>query len=361
MLTYDLKEGSGPLYLRLYERIREDIRSGAIEPGSRLPSKRTLAEHLDVSVITVDGAYRCLIDEGYVTSRERSGYFAAAQDVPAVKRPAPEVPELRDEEPAGGRDYGFRYSALSKIMREVITDCGESLLVKPPAFGCAELRRSIAAFLGRYRGMRVEPSRVIVGSGAEYLYGMLAQLLGRDRLFAVEDPGYEKIRLVYESMGVRVELLPLDGDGVSSRALAATRADILHVTPYHSFPTGITASGGKRREYLSWASRGNRYVVEDDFDSEFSLSRRPAEPLFSMDSAGRVIYLNTFSHSLAPSMRVGYMVLPEALFGEYERRLGFYSCPVPVFDQYVLARFIDRGHFERHLNRVRRRLRMDEK
>ncbi len=358
MLTYDLKEGTGPLYLRLYEQIREDIRSGAVGPGSRLPSKRTLAEHLGVSVITVDGAYRCLIDEGYVISRERSGYFAArlGQAAPRETEAAGDIPE---EETEAGTDHGFRYSALWKIMREVISERGEKLLAKPPAFGCAELRRAIAAFLRRYRGMRVEPGRVIVGSGAEYLYGMLAQLLGRERTFAVEEPGYVKIRKVYESMGVTCRFLPLDGDGVSSEALEATDADILHVTPYHSFPTGITASHEKRREYLDWAARGERYVVEDDFDSEFSPSRRPQEPLFSMDRGGKVIYLNTFSHSLAPSMRIGYMVLPDELFRLYEERLGFYSCPVPVFDQYVLARFIDRGHFERHLNRVRRQLRAE--
>ncbi len=359
MLTYDLKEGTGPKYLRLYERIREDIRSGAIEPGSRLPSKRTLAEHLDVSVITVDGAYRCLIDEGYVTSRERSGYFAARLGKASVRDPGPAAEELAEEAAVTGTDYGFRYSALSKIMREVISERGERLLAKPPAFGCAELRRAIAAFLRRYRGMRAEPGRIIVGSGAEYLYGMLAQLLGRDRLFAIEEPGYEKIRLVYESMGVRCRRLPLDGDGVSSWALAETDADILHVTPYHSFPTGITASHEKRLEYLDWAAKGDRYVIEDDFDSEFSPARRPQEPLFSMDRGGRVIYLNTFSHSLAPSMRIGYMVLPDGLYKMYEEKLGFYSCPVPAFDQYVLARFIDRGHFERHLNRVRRQLRAE--
>lgn len=347
--------------MRLYWHIREDIRSGAIPSGSRLPSKRTLAEHLDVSVITVDGAYKCLVDEGYAVSRERSGYFAAKLGAVSVNAEAPDYTPVVDAPAEPGRDLGFRYSALTKIMREVITDYGEKLLLKPPAFGCAELRNAIAAFLRRYRGMRVEPARVIVGSGAEYLYGMLAQLFGRDRLFALEDPGYEKIRLVYASCGAKYELLPLDGDGISSAALASSSADILHVTPYHSYPTGITASASKRREYLDWAERGGGIIIEDDFDSEFSPSRKPQEPLFSMDRGGRVIYLNTFSHSLAPSMRMGYMVLPEGLLSDYSESLGFYSCPVPAFDQYVLARFIDRGHFERHLNRVRRRLRTEEK
>lgn len=358
MLTYDLKKDKKtPLYLGLYDRIREDIRAGVLRAGERLPSKRTLAEHLGVSVVTVDAAYKLLIDEGYAVSRERSGYFVAKM-APVAAPPARMAESVKPESaPEGPVDFGFRYSALTRIMREVITEYGERLLLKPPATGCAQLRRAIAGFLLRYRGMRAEPERIVVGSGSEYLYGMLVQLLGRDRVFAVENPGYEKIRKVYEAQGAQVELLPLEGDGVASGALSECRADILHVTPYHSFPTGISASAAKRREYLLWASEGDRTIIEDDFDSEFALTRRPQETLFSMDSAGKVIYLNTFSHSLAPSMRMGYMVLPERLMGEYEDRLGFYSCSVPLFDQYVLAEFIDRGHFERHLNRVRRRLR----
>ena len=358
MLTYELKKDKKtPLYLGLYDCVREDIRGGALEPGEKLPSKRTLAEHLGVSVITVEAAYKLLVDEGYVVSRERSGFFVAGM-APTTARPerAPESarPDRGSENPPA---RGFRYSALTRIMREVISQYGERLLQKTPATGCRELREAVAGFLLRYRGMRVDPENIIVGSGAEYLYGMLVQLLGRDRTFAVEDPGYEKIRRVYESQGAEVRLLPLEGDGVASRALADTKAEILHVTPYHSFPTGITASAAKRREYLLWASEGNRIVIEDDFDSEFALTRRPQEALYSMDPSGRVIYLNTFSHSLAPSMRMGYMILPPRLMEEYRERLGFYSCSVPAFDQYVLAEFIERGLFERHLNRVRRALR----
>lgn len=358
MLTYELrKDRKTPLYLGLYDRVREDIRAGVLAPGEKLPSKRTLAEHLGISVVTVDAAYKLLIDEGYAVSRERSGYFVAGR-APVNAMPAMDAPAARPSMPEGERvDFGFRYSALTRIMREVISEYGEYLLLKPPATGCRELREAIAGFLLRYRGMRADPRRIVVGSGSEYLYGMLVQLLGRERVFAVEDPGYEKIRKVYEAQGAKVVLLPLEGDGVASQALSDCDAGILHVTPFHSFPTGISASAAKRREYLSWAEKGERFIIEDDFDSEFALTRRPQETLFSMDRGERVIYLNTFSHSLAPSMRMGYMVLPGRLMEEYEERLGFYSCSVPLFDQYVLAEFIDRGHFERHLNRVRRKLR----
>lgn len=358
MVTYDLNgKEKGPLYLRLYGFLRDDIRIGAIPAGSRLPSKRSLAEHLGVSVVTVDGAYKLLIDEGYAVSRERSGYFVS-RELPAFV-PAGEAvtSHISDEPVSEGSGYGFSYSALTKIMREVISEYGRRLLAKPPALGCAELRNAIGDHLMRYRGMRAEPENIVIGSGAEYLYGMLVQLLGRDRIYAVEDPGYEKIRLVYASQGARCELLPLDGDGIASPALKHSRAGVLHVTPYHSFPTGISASGAKRMEYLSWASTGDRVIIEDDFDSEFSPTRKPVETLFAMDGGERVIYLNTFSHSLAPSMRMGYMVLPGRLMEEYKERLGFYSCTVPLFDQYVLAKFIDGGHFERHLNKVRRGLR----
>lgn len=361
MLTYELKKDKKkPLYLGLYDHVREDIRSGAIAPGEKLPSKRTLAEHLGVSVVTVDAAYKLLIDEGYAVSRERSGYFAAKRAPGGAVLPI--NPGGLSRTPSGadngsGADHGFRYSALRKIMREVIIKYSERLLEKPPAAGCVELREAIAGFLLRYRGIRADTDRIVLGSGAEYLYGMIVQLLGRDRIFAVEDPGYEKIRLVYAAHGARVLLLPLEGDGVASGALRETQADVLHVTPFHSFPTGITASAAKRREYLDWAAGGDRVVIEDDFDSEFALTRRPQETLYSMDTQGCVIYMNTFSHSLAPSMRMGYMVLPGPLMEEYRERLGFYSCSVPAFDQYVLAEFIEGGHFERHLNRVRRRLR----
>ncbi len=357
MVTYDLKKDKKtPLYLGLYDNLREDIRAGVLKAGERLPSKRTLAEHLGVSVVTVDAAYKLLIDEGYAVSRERSGYFVAKL-APGPTVPARAGEPVRAVEAKPPADLGFRFSSLTKLMREVITEYGERLLMKPTATGCRELREAIAGFLLRYRGMRADPERIVVGSGAEYLYGMLVQLLGREKLYAVEDPGYMKIRRVYAAQGARVTLLPLEGDGVASAALSRCGADVLHVTPYHSYPTGVTASAEKRREYLGWALEGERVVVEDDFDSEFALTRRPQETLFSMDGGERVVYLNTFSHSLAPSMRMGYMVLPERLMKEYEETLGFYACSVPLFDQYVLAEFIDRGLFERHLNRVRRRLR----
>ena len=356
MLTYDLqKRGRSPLYYALYRAIREDIAAGTLPPGEKLPSKRALAEHLGVSVVTVEGAYRLLIDEGYVSSRERSGFYVRAVGAERIG-PAPGREPLRllPEEPASaGTD--FPYSLWSKTLRRVISDQGSRLADRPPNEGCAVLRNAIARYLLRYRGMYAQPERIVVGSGSEQLYGFVARMLA-GRTFAIEWPSYGQIEAVYKGAGAAVERLPIGAAGIESGALAAATAQVLHVTPFHSWPTGVTAPAAKRYEYLQWAAaRPGRYIVEDDFDSEFFMPGKPLESLYSMDERGAVIYLNTFSRSLAPSMRMGYMILPEALLPDYRERVGMYSCSVPVLEQYALAAFLDEGHFERHLNRVRRR------
>ena len=357
MLTYALQDEGQPKYYQLYTAIREDILRGELRPGQKLPSRRALAEHLHVSVVTVSGAYEQLVDEGYLAAKPRSGYYVSAiSSLPQQTRQQTRL-HLLPADPAAPQEqdgYGFRYSALTKLMREVIADCGTKLLEKPPHYGCAELRNAIADYLLRYRGMLAQPDCIVVGSGAEYLYGLIVQLLGRERIYGLEDPGYEKVRQVYAANGAVCELLPMSDDGIDAGALAHARASVLHITPFHSFPTGITTSAAKRSEYLAWAAARGAILVEDDFDSEFSENKKPLQTLYSMDRRGCVIYVNTFSHSLAPSMRMGYMVLPESLMALYREKLGFYSCSVPLFDQYVLARFISQGYFERHLNRLRR-------
>lgn len=357
MLTYDLRTGTQPKYYQLYTCIREDILRAELLPGQKLPSRRALAEHLKISLATVSGAYEQLVDEGYLTAKPRSGYYVSEiSRLPPHTQPQTRLRMLPADTAAAQpqEGYGFRYSALTRLMREVIADCGPRLLEKPPHYGCAELRNAIAEYLLRYRGMLAQPECIVIGSGAEYLYGMIVQLLGRERIYALEDPGYEKIRQVYAANGAKYELLALHDAGISAEALTATRATVLHVTPFHSFPSGVTTSAAKRSAYLSWAAERDAILIEDDFDSEFSENKKPLQTLYSMDRRGCVIYLNTFSHSLAPSMRMGYMVLPETLMAQYREKLGFYSCSVPLFDQYVLARFISQGYFERHLNRLRR-------
>ncbi len=364
-LNYDLNAaGEGPKYQRLYKLIRVDIVNGILPEKTRLPSRRGLADALNVSVSTVDAAYQKLIDEGYVYSRERAGYFVSRVD--KTCEVDDQVPELHlcsdppDEEYEKHGD-GFQYSDLRKIMREVITEYGSRLMGRPPHKGCAELRNAIAEYLLRRRGMVAQPDQIIIGSGSEYMYGMLVQLLGRERVYGLENPSYEKIHKIYSAQGARYRLLDMDDEGISSAALASTDADVLHVTPFFSYPSGISASESRRAEYIAWAEEHDGIIIEDDFCSEFSMRRSPLRTLYSRDKSGRVIYLNTFSRSLAPSMRMGYMVLPEELMEQYNDKLGFYYCSVPMFDQYVLAKFISRGLFERHLDRVRKRMRRDQK
>ena len=347
------KDSPQSAYLQLYHQLRGDIVSGVYPNGKKLPSKRLLAEQTGVSVITVEHAYAILCDEGYLEPRERSGYFvsySAADCFPVAEpdsvRQLPSARDLADD---------FPFSVLAKTMRRVLSEYGESILVKSPNNGCTELRKAIAAYLARCRGINVAPSQIVIGSGAEYLYGLIVQLLGRERVFALENPSYEKIRRVYLANGVTCDMLRLGGDGIRTSELARTDASVLHVTPFHSFPSGITASAGKRSEYIRWAHSRGGYIVEDDFDSEFTLSSKAEDTLFSLEPKRSVLYLNTFSKTIAPSMRLGYMVLPESLTDAFEQSVGFYSCTVPVFEQYVLAELLSNGDFERHINRVRRR------
>ncbi len=368
-------------YIQLYRKLREGIIEGAWPYGSRLPSKRTLAAENGISVVTVQHACSLLCDEGYAESRERSGFFViyragdlyalpsadrhsavpASLLLPAAKNGAG-AEDSTDAEPEAQEATSaedvphFPASVLARAMRKVLAEQGEKLLVKSPNSGLPALKEALAAYLMRSRGIRVSESRIVIGSGAEYLYGVIVQLLGRERLYALEDPSYGKIRRVYEMNGARTELLAMGSDGILSSALEQSRAGVLHVTPYNSWPSGVTASASKRAEYIRWAAARGAYVVEDDYDSEFTLLSKPEDTLFSLDPA-RCLYLNTFSRTVAPSLRAGYLLLPEQLVPVYEERAGFISCTVPVFEQYLLAELIGSGDFERHINRIRRQRR----
>ena len=338
--------------MQLYNQLRRDIVSGQLPLGSRLPSKRILAGALGLSLVTVEHAYGLLLDEGYAQARERSGYFAAFGGAPRQERPLPQV-----HEPSGLSDVpeDFPFSSLARVMRRVLSDYDKRILIKSPGSGCVELRSAIAAYLERSRGLTVEPEQIIVGSGAEYLYSMIVQLLGRDTVFAHEQPCYSRILQVYEANGVKCEGLPIGEDGIVSSALQKSKAGVLHVTPFNSYPSRITASASKRHEYAAWAVERDSIIVEDDYDSEFSSLTRYIETIYSL-APEHVVYLNTFSRTIMPSMRIAYMVLPLSLMERYREKLGFYSCTVPVYEQYVLAEYINSGELERHINRRRRQM-----
>ena len=348
-----------PKYLQLYHDLREEIVSGVWPQGTKAPSKRAAAERAGVSLVTAEQAYALLCEEGYLEARQRSGYFVMYRRDGGYFSPADDP--LPRAVPAAPTQQGeaFPFSVLARQTRRVLQEQGEALLARAPGEGVPALRQAIARYLARSRGLSVAPRQVLIGSGAEYLYGLIVKILGRDRKYAAEDPSYEKIAQVYQAEGADCELLPLGPDGLISSALWKSGAQVLHVTPYHSFPSGVTADASKRLEYVRWAERPGRYLVEDDFDSEFRLSGRPQETLFALAGGKGVLYLNTFSRTIAPSLRAGYLVLPEDLLPLYGERAGFYSCPVPVMEQYVLAGLLDSGELERHINRVRRKKRAE--
>lgn len=343
-----------PAYLQLYNRVKADIVKGVYDYGSKLPSKRIMAAEAGVSTITVEHTYALLCDEGYIESRERSGFFVIFHSADGFASSATKSVSHSTHHSSHNSLLEFPFSILTKTMRRVMNDYGEAILDKSPNSGCIELREALRQYLARNRGIYVDTNQIIIGSGAEYLYGLIVGVLGRDQIFALESPSYEKIEQVYRTAGINCDLLPLGSNGIETSALNKTKATVLHISPYRSFPTGITASASKRYEYIRWAEQSDRFIVEDDFESEFTISSKPEETLFSLSECDNVIYLNTFSKTISPSLRMGYMVLPKRLVNRFSDKLGFYSCTVPTFEQFVLAELISGGDFERHINRVRR-------
>ncbi len=351
-----------PEYIKLYKKLSGEIASGVFKHGDRLPSKRALSDSTGLSPVTVEHAYALLLEEGYAESRERSGYYVSYDD--GQFRPpvdgadnAARTPLRRNSEAMSALDLpgpAFHFPTWAKTVRQVLSSRQENIFERSPNRGHPELRLALRDFLARSRGINCKPEQIIIGSGSDCQYERLIRLFGRDSIFGVESPSYSQIARIYRAGGARLELLKLGVNGILSDELARTSASVLHVTPYRSFPSGVTADAGKRREYLNWASAPGRYIIEDDAESEFTVMRRPASPLYALSERGNVVYMNTFSVTLSPSLRISYMVLPERMLTRYEETSGFYSCPVPTFEQLILAEFIRSGEFERYVNRVRR-------
>ncbi len=368
MLTYTLDKGAGvSLYEQLYRCVKEDILSGRLAAGEKLPSKRALAAHLEVSVITVKNAYEQLMAEGYLAGVEKKGYFVSSV-LPPVTGAAP----LPQEEPAEPRERewfldlvtnsiaaeDFPFTVWARLMRQTILERGTGLLHSTPPQGAWALRRAIAAHLRQFRGMETAPEQIIVGAGTEVLYSLLVQLFGRERLYGVEDPGYSKIARIYRGSGAEVAAIPLDEAGLSVRELRRSGADVVYISPSHHYPTGLVMPIARRQELLRWAQeRPERIILEDDYDSEFRFVGRPIPTLFSIDGGEQVVYLNTFSKTIAPSIRISFMVLPRHLLADFREKLGFFACTVSAFEQYTLARFLSDGYYEKHLSRMRKHYR----
>ncbi|MEG1887707.1 MAG: PLP-dependent aminotransferase family protein, partial [Oscillospiraceae bacterium] len=363
MLTYNLEDRNCSIYYYLYECIKSDIETGKIEADVKLPSKRTLAEHLKISVVTVQNSYAQLLSEGYIYTKERSGYYAAfIQNKPNSK---PVQNKLEQHEKADNYKINFcqntaqpdtfPFSVWSRQMREVLNENRELLLSKMSNKGLFALQKSISDFLYRFRGMRILPCQIIIGAGTEYLYSLLVKLLGNDMTYAVEDPGYKKIAYIYKMEQAKCAYIPIDKDGLRIKELEESHADIVHISPNHHFPSGRVMPITRRRELLSWAQNlDNRFIIEDDYDSEFRFVGKAIPTLQSIDNGQNVIYMNTFSKTISPAIRISYMVLPMPLLQKYDMKLNGYSCTVSSFEQLTLAKFIENGFFERHINRMRK-------
>lgn len=344
-------------YLKIYEKVKRDILGGALKSGDRLPPKRILAEQTNSSVITVEHAYELLISEGYADSKERSGYFVSYTKgefyvFDETPFPLAENNAVKSENSVKDGE-GLSFDKLAKITRFVLSNYGEELLMRSENKGAAILRRAIKNYLQRNKGIIVDTERIIVGSGAEYLYGLIIELLG-ERKYAVENPTYDQIEKVYRSKKVNLIPLSIGANGIPSETLKNTKADVLHITPFKNYPTGACADVNKKAEYLKWAENNDAFIIEDDYASEFSVIGNVSETVFSMDKSDRVIYINTFSKTIAHSLRVGYMILPKRLVKEFDERLGFYTCTVPTLEQYIIATVLSDGTFEKHINKIRR-------
>ena len=357
-MKYKIVNGVEPNYLQLYKQLREDITSGSYSYGSKMPSKRLLAEEVGVSVITVEHAYNLLIEEGYIEPRERSGYYVIYKEKDFLIS-TDTIIKSNKVLKSNKKDFKttFPFTTLSKAMRKVLLDYGDSVLNKCDNKGVLELRKSISNYLKRTVGISANPSQVIIGAGAEYLYGLAVQLIGKDKIYAIENPSYETIKKVYKCNNVKIEELPLTDNGIDSFSLQSSKANVLHVTPYNSYPSHVTIDASKRIEYINWAKDRRGFIIEDNYDSELTVSKKHEETLFSLSKDDNVIYINTFSQTISPAIRVGYMILSSSLIKKFNDKLSFYSCTVPVFEQYLLLELIESGEFERHINRIRRQKR----
>ncbi|HHX11392.1 MAG TPA: PLP-dependent aminotransferase family protein [Clostridiales bacterium] len=372
MLTYSFENrGKDSLYEYLYKQIKNDINNHKLSPGEKLPSKRALAKHLNISTITVENAYSQLVAEGYIYSIPKSGFYVS--DISMVNNSvgtildqenSDNMEEMKVEEYV--QDYfmdfvnnsivseNFPFSTWNKLLRETMSEDRHDLMVKAPSIGIYQLRLAIKNYLYQFRGMVVEPEQIVVGAGTEYLYGLIIQLLGFDKTYGVEEPGYQKISRIYLANKVACVHISLDDNGIDMDELEKSQANVVHITPSHHFPTGIVTPISRRHELLSWAVRSkDRFIIEDDYDSEFRLLGKPIPALHSIDGSEKVIYINTFSKSLTSTIRISYMVLPKTLMERYNKELSFYACTVSNFEQYTLAKFIDQGYLEKHINRMR--------
>lgn len=357
------KQENKPLYLSLYEYFKEEIENNRVKSNEKLPSKREIAEEFNISISTVQNAYYQLLSEGYIYSIERSGFYVAeslntktTNKSPSNKivEPSITLKHLSLYENTVNTNY-FPFSTWAKLMRQVLSENYNTLLQKTDNAGVFELRQAISDFLYREKDIVVDPKNIIIGAGTEYLYSIIIKLLGREQTYAVETPGYPKMWNFYKSENVNLKYIEIDNKGLSTDMLAKTQTNIVHISPNHQFPSGIVMPYERRIEILNWVSQSDdRYIIEDDYDSEFRFATKPIPSLQSVDKFGKVIYINTFSKTIAPSLRISYMILPDELLDIYNNNFHFISNAVPSFEQFVLAKFISEKYFERYIKKTKK-------
>ncbi len=367
MITIDFsKRKNCGLCQYLYKNIKKQILEGELCADEKLPSKRSLAQNLGISVITVQNAYAQLIDEGYIYSIEKKGFFVTniklENHFTEEKKLNSKNNFIKIEEKKYFTDFTsnatavekFPFNLWARLTRQVLQSCDEKLLERTQVKGVWAFREQIALYLKEFRNMNVSPHQIIVGAGTETLCSMLVQLLGRKKSYAVEDPGYHKVKKIFELNGASCIPIKIDSQGLDLNLLKKSCAKIIHISPSHHFPTGIVMPVKRRLELLEWAEKSKeRFIIEDDYDSEFRFNGKPLSTLQSADKNDCVIYMNTFSKTLSPSFRISYMVLPEKLLKIFEEQLGFYSTTVSSLEQYTLALFMQKGFYAKHIIRMK--------
>lgn len=353
-----------PLYLQVYEFYKEKIVQGEFKSGEKLLSKRQLSETLGISINTVSKAYYLLEEEGFINPKERSGYFVEQLNNSFSKKVPTKVYENSTTETFKAKyDFSsssidtelFPYYTFSKLYKEVIESENENILINSETNGKLEFRKSISKYLRETRGLDTNPENIVISSGMEYLFEIIFYIFFNDKTFGIENPGYDILPSMIESRGFDFKSINISKEGIDISSLLKSNIDLLCVTPSHQFPTGNIMSINSRLEVLNWAnSKTSRYIIEDDYDSEFKYVGKPIDPLKKLDTKDKVIYLGSFSKSLAPSLRISYMILPSSLIKILKEDAPFFICSVPVIEQIVMAKFIGNGHFERHLNKMRR-------
>ncbi len=351
------------LYLDIYNEYVNKIKSNKLKPNDKLPSKRNLADNKNVSLITIEKAYDQLLQEGYIYSIEKKGYYVSQIELISPNKKIINKPKEEKQikyiidftSTSDGSDI-FPFSVWSKTTRKVISNNSKKLLLPCSYKGDEALRKAISKHLNNYLGMDVTYNQIIVSSGSETLYSLLINLLGRNKKYALEDPGHKSIANTYKEYEVDYTYIPLDENGIDINSLEKAKANVIHVSTNHHYPTGITMPIKRRYELLNYAIANDSIIIEDDYDIELRLKGKPISPLYSLNN-NHVIYMNTFSITLAPSFRIAYMILPDNLLKQYETKMKNTNCTVPVLDQLILADFINDGSFERLLNRKKKKYR----